>query len=216
MGPDRRFAMADAPAIAIFAKAPVPGFAKTRLIPVLGAEGAAALAARLIRRIAAQAAASNLGEVTLWCAPDADHPLFGQLANRQGLRLATQQGADIGERMAHAFAATQGPLILVGADCPSIDTARLRQAARQLEEADIVIDPAEDGGYGLVAGSMLPSGLFQGIAWSTSRVMAQTRERAATLGLHLAQGPLLRDLDTPEDLAWWRSRAPDLFHDILL
>jgi rSAM/selenodomain-associated transferase 1 len=205
--------MADAPAIAIFAKAPLPGYAKTRLIPALGAEGAAALAARMICRIVAEAVTAKLGPVTLWCAPDAGHPLFGRLAATHDLEMAIQQGGDIGERMAHAFAASQALLILVGADCPSLDAARLRQAARQLAEADLVIDPAEDGGYGLIAGRALPAGLFAGVTWSTGQVMRQTRERAEALGLRLAEGPILRDLDTPDDLAWWRAKAPALFHD---
>lgn len=205
--------MPDAPSIAIFAKAPVAGYAKTRLIPALGTEGAAALAARLIRRVTTEAVAAGIGQVTLWCAPDTDHPLFRELARVHELRLAIQQGSDIGERMAHAFAATPGPLILIGADCPSLDAARLREAARQLAEADLVIDPAEDGGYGLIAGNALPAGLFAGVAWSTGQVMAQTRQRAERLGFRIAKGPLLRDLDTPDDLAWWRARAPALFHD---
>jgi rSAM/selenodomain-associated transferase 1 len=205
--------MAEAPSIAIFVKAPVAGYAKTRLIPALGPEGAAALAARLIRRITAETVAANPGSITLWCAPDAEHPLFGELAETRGLRLAVQQGGDIGARMAHAFAATQGPLILVGADCPSLDAGRLHEAARQLAEADLVIDPAEDGGYGLIAGRALPAALFAGVDWSTGRVMEQTRQRAARLGFRLAEGPMLRDLDTPDDLAWWQAKAPALFHD---
>jgi rSAM/selenodomain-associated transferase 1 len=203
----------EAPAIAIFAKAPIAGQAKTRLIPALGAEGAATLAARLIRRIAAEAVAVNPGQATLWCTPDAEHPLFREMSERPGLLLALQQGGDIGARMAHAFAKTPVALILVGADCPSLDAARLHQAARQLEGADLVIDPAEDGGYGLIAGRALPATLFEGVAWSTGQVMRQTRERAMSLGLRLAEGPVLRDLDTPDDLIWWRAKAPALFHD---
>jgi rSAM/selenodomain-associated transferase 1 len=208
--------MADVPSIAIFAKAPVAGYAKTRLIPALGAEGAAALAARLIRRIVTEAVTANLGQVTLWCAPDVDHPLFAELAAAHGVELAKQQGRDLGARMANAFTVTRGPLILIGADCPSLDAARLREAMRRLAEADLVTDPAEDGGYGLIAGRALPAGLFEGVAWSTGHVMEQTRQRADRLGLRLAKGPMLRDLDTPDDLAWWRARAPALFHDFPL
>jgi rSAM/selenodomain-associated transferase 1 len=206
--------MAEPPAIAIFAKAPAAGYAKTRLIPALGPEGAAELAARLIRRIAREAVDAQLGEVTLWCAPNTAHPLFAELANGLRLRLETQQGADIGERMAHAFASTLGPLILVGADCPLLDAARLRAAAASLAEADLIIDPALDGGYGLIAGRALPGALFEGVSWSTSGVMAQTRLRAAASRLRLLEGPLLRDLDTPDDLDWWRKAVPALFDGV--
>jgi rSAM/selenodomain-associated transferase 1 len=205
--------MTEALSIAIFAKAPVPGYAKTRLIRALGAQGAAALAERLIRRIVAEAVVALPGGVTLWCAPDAGHPLFRELAASHGVRLAIQQGGDIGARMAHAFLVTRGPLMLVGADCPSLDAGRLLQVAQQLEQADLVIDPAEDGGYGLIAGRALPAGLFAGVAWSSGLVMEQTKQRAEQLGLRLTEGLMLRDLDTPEDLAWWQAGAPALFHD---
>ncbi|MGL4727826.1 MAG: TIGR04282 family arsenosugar biosynthesis glycosyltransferase [Bosea sp. (in: a-proteobacteria)] len=203
--------MAEPVTIAIFAKAPIAGFAKTRLIPALGAEGAARLAERLIRRIATEALAAKIGAVTLWCAPDAQHALFQELAASADIALRTQQGADIGDRMAAAFAAMPNPLILVGADCPSIDAARLRQAMNDLSQADLVLDPAEDGGYGLIAGRGLPAALFEGVAWSTPVVAQETRQRAGQLGLKLHEGPLLRDLDTPDDLAWWQGRMPELF-----
>jgi uncharacterized protein len=202
--------MAEPVAIAIFAKAPVPGYAKTRLIPALGADGAASLAARLIRRMVEEAVLAAIGPVTLWCTPDAHHPLFEELGGA-GIALAVQQGPDIGARMAMAFAVTPGPLLLVGTDCPSIDAVRLRQAAHELLHADLVIDPAKDGGYGLIAGRGLPAALFDGIAWSTPSVAQTTRQHAVRLGLTLHEGPLLRDIDTPDDLAWWQGRMPQLF-----
>src|SRR5437868_3801239 len=106
--------------VAIFARAPVAGAAKTRLISRLGAEGAAALHARLVERALSQALAAGLGEVTLWCAPDASHPFFADCAARFGVRLRAQRGADLGARMLHAFEVAQGPLILIGSDCPML------------------------------------------------------------------------------------------------
>ncbi len=206
--------MSEPVAIAVFAKAPVPGQVKTRLIPALGPAGAAALAERLAARAVAAALEARIGPVTLWCAPDVAHPVFKAMAAESPLQLATQRGEDLGARMAHAFAATGAPLILIGADCPSIDAARLRAAANRLSTVELVIDPAEDGGYGLIAGRALPPAVFANIAWSTPDVMRQTRARAQALGLTLAEGPLLRDLDTPEDLAFWSRRAPALCENL--
>mgnify|MGYP000541159985 CR=1 FL=1 len=85
-------------AVAILAKAPIPGLAKTRLIPHLGAEGAAVLQAWLLQRTLSTAHAANLGPVTLWCAPDRSHPAFAEAA-AQGVALAEQPAGDIGQRM---------------------------------------------------------------------------------------------------------------------
>jgi rSAM/selenodomain-associated transferase 1 len=205
--------MAEPVSIAVFARAPVPQAAKTRLIPALGPDGAARLAARLVRRATLAAIEAGIGPVTLWCAPDTRHPEFQSLAAATGVRLRPQTGEDLGARMAAAFARTKGPLLLIGADCPSLDAARLRRAAEQLSRCDILIDPAEDGGYGLIGGNLLPESVFSSMPWSTPEVAGETRRRAAALGLTLAEGPVLRDLDTPADLDWWRRRAPSLFHE---
>src|SRR5690349_15863670 len=111
---DMRRVTRDAPCpVAIFARAPVAGAAKTRLIPRLSAPGAAALHARLVEHTLTQALAAELGEVTLWCAPDETHPFFGQCAARFGVRLRRQEGADLGARMQFAFEDAAGPLILI-------------------------------------------------------------------------------------------------------
>ena len=104
--------------IAVLAKAPLPGYAKTRLIPALGAAGAAALAERLLAHAAAQAVAAEVGPVTVWAAPDPAHPAFGRLARRHGVDLRPQGEGDLGARMAHVFESTwradPGPLLLKG------------------------------------------------------------------------------------------------------
>jgi uncharacterized protein len=93
----------DRAGIAVFAKAPVPGYAKTRLIPMIGADGAARLQARLIKQAVATALAAALGPVTLWCAPNRHHDLFDSLAAKHGVNLHDQTGSDLGARMLHAF-----------------------------------------------------------------------------------------------------------------
>lgn len=193
------------PAIAILAKAPVPGLAKTRLIPALGPEGAAALAERLLQHAVAQAAAAGLGPVTLWATPDLGHPVWATLQQAWGLALAVQPAGDLGRRMAHALAAAPGPALLIGTDLPSQDAAVLRAAAALLAGHDAVFVPALDGGYGLVglrqATPAALQALFGDMTWSTPRVMAQTRQRMAAAGLRHAELPALPDIDEPADLA---------------
>lgn len=196
--------------IAILAKAPLPGLAKTRLAPVLGAAGAAALAERLLRHAVAQAAAAAPGGVTLWAAPDTTHPVFAQLQLAHGVALAVQPTGDLGARMAQVFtdswATACGPLLLMGADIPALDDTLLRRAAETLRSHPAVFVPALDGGYALVglrgpAPGLLPA-LFDGMRWSTPQVMAETRERLAGLGLVAAELAPVPDIDEAADLAW--------------
>ena len=138
-------------AIAILAKAPIPGFAKTRLIPALGDAGAATLQARLTERAVATAMAADTGPVTLWAAPDQGHPSFAQLAERFALALACQHDGDLGDRMLAALAGADGPALVIGTDCPALTAGHLRAAADVLRAgADAVLIPAEDGGYVLI------------------------------------------------------------------
>lgn len=200
--------------IAIMAKAPVPGLAKTRLAPALGAAGAAALAERLLRHAVAQAAGAAPGRVTLWAAPDATHPVFVDLAQRHGLRLAVQPAtADLGARMAAVFAegdaAGPGAQLLMGSDIPALCSQTLRRAAAALQDHAVVFVPALDGGYALVGlrhGAEarhpgLHAALFRQMVWSTAQVMAQTRARLAALGVVATELPAVPDIDEPADLA---------------
>lgn len=195
--------------IALMAKAPVAGLAKTRLAPALGAAGAAALAERLLRHAVQQAVASGLGTVTLWAAPDASHAVFSQLQKEHRLMLAVQPDADLGARMAHAFnaafAAGSGPVLLMGCDIPALDAPALRAAAAALQSRPVVFAPALDGGYGLVGlregPPALLAALFHGMRWSTAQVMADTRARLAAIGAAHAELPAVTDIDEPADLA---------------
>ena len=196
-------------AVAVMAKAPVPGLAKTRLIPALGAAGAAALAQRLLDHAVAQAVAAAAGPVTLWCAPDIGHAAFEALRVRHGIALAQQQGADLGQRMHHIFEQSAGPLLLMGTDLPGLSADLIREAAFRLGDHDAVFVPALDGGYGLVGLHRPCASLFDDMRWSTPQLMAQTRERLALAGLRHSELPALQDIDEPDDLihlgADWRA-----------
>ena len=200
--------------VAILAKAPVAGLAKTRLAPALGARGAARLQRRLTRIALATALDAGVGPVTLWCAPDAGHRYFRALRRACGVRCLPQPEGDLGARMHAAFArhCAHGPALLVGTDCPALTPAHLRRAADALRAgAEAVFHPAEDGGYVLVGLARPRPALFEGVAWSTERVMAQTRERARGLGLVPRELETLWDVDLPGDLprlaAWTAARA---------
>ena len=189
-------------AVAVFAKAPIPGFAKTRLIPRLGEDGAAALQGRLIDQALRTACAAATGPVTLWCAPDADDPELRAAAARHGVERATQAGGDLGAKMLACFAAVtpERPLVLIGTDCPALTPTDLREAAEALAAgADVVIAPAEDGGYGLIAASRPLPYLFEAMPRGTDEVAALTLWRARAQGLDLVTIRTIWDVDTPAD-----------------
>jgi rSAM/selenodomain-associated transferase 1 len=198
-------------AVAVLAKAPLPGFAKTRLIPVLGAEGAALLQARLVERAIATACAARLGPVTLWAAPDESHPLFQAIGARFGITIARQDNGDLGARMLTAMAATNMPTLVIGTDCPALTSDHLRVAAGALGvESDAVIIPAEDGGYVLIGMRIPARAVFSDMRWGAPSILDETRRRLKELGLTWREPAALWDLDLPEDLA--RLRGTDLAH----
>lgn len=188
--------------VAVFAKAPVAGLVKTRLIPLLGAEGAAALHERLVRHAMAIAVAADVGPVELWCAPDERHPFFAGFARAAGVALRVQVGADLGERMRHAFdtALSEGAaMVLIGSDCPAMGAIDVRRAVAALATHDVVLVPAEDGGYVLVGAARPVPSMFDGIDWGSDAVMTQTRERLAAAGARFCELPELWDVDRPAD-----------------
>ena len=188
--------------IVIFAKAPVPGRVKTRLIPAIGAEAAAILAGRMLQRTALAALDSEVGSVELCMDPPSGHPHWlGQVPLDV---VPTPQGeGDLGERLAraaHRVLAAGERVIMVGTDCPELDSTRLAAAASALDRNDAVLHPAQDGGYALLGLARFDPSLFEGIAWSTEEVAAQTIARIEALGWSLHVGETLRDIDVPADL----------------
>ncbi len=197
--------------VAILAKAPIAGLAKTRLIPTIGAHAAAALQERLTERAVTTALAANVGPVTLWCAPDSTHSTFVQFVTRLRITLKPQPQGDLGERMLSATTASNGPVLVIGTDCPALTEIHLRGAASALREGiDVILIPAEDGGYVLIGTRTPQPALFAGIAWSTKTVLAETRARVIEQRLILAERPPLWDVDTETDLARLEREFPEL------
>lgn len=198
-------------AIAVLAKAPIQGLTKTRLIPYLGAAGASALQAWLLRRTVATALEANLGPVTLWCAPDPTHPDFIDLAAGGQLTLRQQTAGDLGERMHQALAeshATVGTLV-IGTDCPALDPTHLQQAAVALATHQAVVTPAEDGGYVLIGLRQADARVFDNVAWGSEQVMAQTRARLREIGWLWREFAPLWDVDRKEDVERLTGCFPD-------
>ncbi|MGE3150716.1 MAG: TIGR04282 family arsenosugar biosynthesis glycosyltransferase [Pseudorhodoplanes sp.] len=198
--------------VAVFAKAPVAGFAKTRLIPVLGPQGAADLQRLLIDLTLRLVHDSPLRPISLWCAPDRSHDLFHRMEEKYGLDLHGQAGEDLGSRMLQAFEVLtrDRPLILIGTDCPALMPAHLVLCAQALRDgADAAFVPAEDGGYALIGLRKAVPQLFDSISWGTGSVMEQTRRRLQSLQLRHFETEALWDVDTPAD--YERARAAGVF-----
>jgi len=197
-------------AVAILAKAPIPGLVKTRLIPAIGAHAAAVLQERLTERAITTALAANVGPVTLWCSPDATHSTFLKLVMQQRITLRRQPEGDLGARMLAATAASSSPVLVIGTDCPALTELHLRGAASALREGnDVIIIPAEDGGYVLIGTRTAQPALFADIAWGTKTVLAETRARVIDNRLVLAERPPLWDVDTESDLARLEREYPE-------
>lgn len=191
----------------VFAKAPRAGEVKTRLIPLLGAEGAAALHAQLLQQTLDTATSAGLGPVELHCAPDEYDPALRDSARRFGIAALPQIGSDLGARMCHAFdeaLARHARVILIGTDCPVLTAQHLHDAHAALAEGnDCVLVPAEDGGYALIGLTRCDARLFDGIAWGGDTVLAETRKRLQQLGWRWHELETLWDVDRPEDYRRW-------------
>lgn len=193
----------DRTAVIVFARAPQPGAVKTRLVPLLGAEGAAALQAKLIKHALQTARAASFSRIELHCTPNGDDPFLRYCKGRYDIDVRAQVEGDLGARMLAAFEQSLAEcprVILIGSDCPALTALHLRQADRALRDgADAVFIPCEDGGYALIAVRRVDAKLFHGIAWGSDNVMADTRARLTALGWTWRELETLWDVDRPED-----------------
>ncbi len=195
--------------IVIFAKAPVPGRVKTRLIPLLGEAGAAQLARKMLADTATNSFSAGAANVELCATPHpADPSWVEQLP--AGVKLTDQGEGELGQRLERAAKRVVDSgerVLLIGTDCPGLDGARLAEAAFRLESHDAVIYPAEDGGYVLIGLAVTDRSLFTDIAWSTDTVSATTIARIRALGWSLFVGDTLCDIDEPADFIRARTKS---------
>ncbi len=190
--------------IVIFAKAPLPGQVKTRLVPALGEAGAARLAACMLDLALEQARSADVGPVELCMSPAPGSAEWAGIPLPPGVETSDQGAGDLGARMARAARRTLARgerVLLTGTDCPDLTAARLRIAAVRLSGHDAVMHPAEDGGYPLLGLRAFDASLFENVPWSTPVVADLTLARLAALGRRVWVGETLRDIDEPADLA---------------
>ncbi|WP_017306087.1 TIGR04282 family arsenosugar biosynthesis glycosyltransferase [Spirulina subsalsa] len=194
----------------IFTRYPEPGKTKTRLIPVLGATGAAEIQRQMTEHTLKQARCLSNLSLDIYFA--GGNPTLMAEWLGSDLHYKPQSQGDLGQRMAEAFRQAfqegQERVLIIGIDCPGLTQTILEQGFRALQHHDLVIGPAEDGGYYLIGLNRLIPELFQGIAWGTDRVFAQTGEIAQGLGCAIATLPQLPDIDTPQDLPLWEQYYP--------
>lgn len=190
----------------VFAREPVPGKTKTRLIPALGKSGAAELHKKLIKQTLKTTNSCNLAPVYLHCTPTDNSPFFQSCADSFNVLLRIQAGIDLGMRMFNAFEdalSTNSWALLIGTDCPNIVRADLMNAIKHLEAGiDAVIGPAIDGGYYLIGLRKNDISLFNEMPWGTGHVFALTEKRMKALNWTIRTLPLYRDIDRPEDLEY--------------
>lgn len=190
--------------IVIIAKAPIPGTCKTRLIPALGPQGAAALATQMLRHAVHTALGAQLDAVEICAAPSAAHALWASLDLPLQLQWSDQGEGDLGQRMeraANRSLARGEAVLLIGSDCPGLTVQHLRDAASALERGDAAVIPAADGGYALLGLAGKQPTLFANMPWSTADVARITQARLSTAGATVHIGPTLHDIDEPADLA---------------
>lgn len=195
----------------IFAKEPRPGQVKTRLSPPLSPEAAAQLYHCFIQDILDEMARVPQVRLAVAFSPPTARGFFRRLAP-PGTNLFPQEGADLGERMARAFArnfaAGFGPILLRGSDVPDLPAAVVSEAKAVLAagQAQVVLGPATDGGYHLVGLTEPQPALFRGPAWSSRSVLRDTLRLARQLGLRVHLQPPWPDIDTYDDLRTFLNR----------
>ena len=190
-------------ALLVFTRAPIAGQTKTRLIPLLGAQGAAEFHQSILVKTLASARASDFETVEVWCDTVIKHPFLEQCTLDFSCTIQIQQGIDLGEKMNHAIhvaLATNSFVVLVGSDCPALTIDILNQSCHQLSNGkDAVLGPSKDGGYYLIGLKKPDHGIFQGINWGECDVADRTRQNFTRLGLDYTELEELFDIDTPDD-----------------
>jgi uncharacterized protein len=190
-----------------FARVPIVGAVKTRLIPALGEEGACQLHVDLLQHCCRRLLGSGLAPVELWLDCEGSHSCV-VACEELGAVLRLQQKGSLGKRMHHALKdglSRYKRVVLVGSDCPAIDDAYLRQAYDALASAPVVFGEATDGGYVLIGARRSDWGLFDGVNWGSGAVLSESLANVEGLGWTAAVLPALSDIDRAEDLPIWQA-----------
>jgi hypothetical protein len=192
----------------VFARAPLPGEAKTRLADAIGETAAAGVYARMLYGYLLELATVDWEDVAvqLSVASAEDVAFFAEAFPE--IELRAQPEGDLGMRLAaafdEAFAGGARSVVVTASDTPELDVALIHTAFRTLEQAPAVIGPCPDGGYYLLGMRAPGTPLFEGVDWGTDRVLEQTERLARAAGLTMARLPERMDVDTGDDLIRWR------------
>lgn len=202
----------------LFAKTPVAGRVKTRLIPDLGEQGAADLARALIEESVRRSVEAWPGPVSLQVWPDIGHQCFETLRRRHGVTVSLQSKGDLGAKMFEALndAHQRGAAAaIMGCDVPQCPAETHRTAHAFLAQGRSVIGPSDDGGYYLIGINPPQRKCFERIRWGGSKVFDTTLKRAASAGVELIVLQQLNDIDTMGDLEALRQTHPELVDRLL-
>lgn len=189
--------------ILIFAKAPVVGQVNTRLVPHVSAEQAAYLHEEFTHDRLQMCTVTQLCDVQLWCSPDTGHQFFADCKRQYGIQLHTQHGNNLGERMSNAMKRVLGQynkVIIIGTDAPALSIDMIDAAINELDQRDVVLIPAEDGGYVLLGTSIYHDELLAEVPWGKKHVLATTVSNIDRLNLDYSLLGQCWDVDRPEDL----------------
>jgi len=195
-----------------FAKWPLLGHVKTRLAKKMGERAAYDTHVELTQAVLKNLTLSNVGTVELWFDQlSADNPesqMLTECCNQLSVPIAYQNGSDLGSRMYHALSyglKAYDNVIIVGSDCPTVDKTYLEQAVQALDTSDLVLGPAEDGGYVLIGARKIEPAMLDDIIWGGGAVLRSTVERAEKYGLTYGLLEETWDVDEYEDYLRWRA-----------
>ena len=194
-------------AILVFSKAPVAGQVNTRLVPYITAQQAALLHEELTRDRLQMCTSAGVCDVQLWCSPDTSHRFFIDCQHRYGVPLQQQRGNDLGERMSNALKTMLGSydkIVIIGSDAPMLDINTIDAAFKALAHREIVLVPAEDGGYVLLGARAQHDDMLKDVPWGTEKVLASTLDNLARLNFDYGLVGKSWDVDRPEDLERYR------------
>ncbi len=184
--------------LVLFARYPTPGACKTRLIPALGADGAARVHKQLAERTLATLRAS--GQPVELHYTGADEAAFRQWLG-DGIALVPQAEGDLTDRLMAAL--DPAPVIFFGSDTPDLEVHHVAAAAAALDQHQVVIGPADDGGYYLIGMKQPMPELLTDMPWSTDQVTSETLRRLSAKGSVPIMLETLHDCDRPEDVRRW-------------
>jgi len=191
-------------ALVLFAKAPVAGEVKTRLQPEITSENSARLQEAMIKDSISLISEINNVEKIIYFLPGEKKYIFEKFTDGLPFRLNCQNGVDLGKKMENAFKDLFNKgffrVVVIGVDSPTLPKEYINKAFIELDKADLVIGPSEDGGYYLIGLKEKVLPVFSPVEWGSNRVLSQTEELVKKNNLKLSILPVHYDIDTIEDL----------------